>query len=398
MILFDDGQGDLSPLCDLRASFDLRTGALRTFERLERQAGKMIEAMWVDDRLAALTAERHTGAAVNQYPAGDAWLWINGRCHSFEGVGVPQGMNEAIIDATGGVVAARLDRRCAETFTRNGFALPAEVSVRPVSESFLLTRPWHVLQRLRENLLRDAALMPHLMPLQSPGERGVTVVGDHPVCAAETAVVHPMVVIDTTQGPVMIDERAEVRSMSVLVGPAYIGEASIIANHAHLRANTVIGPVCKVGGEVNSCLFQGYANKAHGGYLGNSFVGEWVNLGASTVTSNLKNTYGEIRMKRHADRPAEPTGMTALGSILGDHVKTAIGTRLNTGSCIHTGAMIALSAIAPKHVGPFAFLTDAGEQRYDFDKFCEVAAEVMRRRDEPLTDAMRAALKACYEQ
>jgi UDP-N-acetylglucosamine diphosphorylase/glucosamine-1-phosphate N-acetyltransferase len=220
----------------------------------------------------------------------------------------------------------------------------------------------------------------------------VTVVGHHPVLIGKHTVIHPHVVFDTNGGPFAVDDRAEIRSMGVLVGPGYVGRDTAITNHAHIRGHCVIGPVCKVGGEVNSSIFQGYANKAHSGYLGNSYIGEWANFGADTVTSNLKNTYGEIRLQLDPDGGEEPTGMRNLGSIVGDHVKTAIGTRLSTGTVAHLGAMIAVSSFPPKCVRPFAFLTDQGAEKYDLGKFCQVAATVMGRRKIALDEPMKRRL------
>jgi UDP-N-acetylglucosamine diphosphorylase/glucosamine-1-phosphate N-acetyltransferase len=205
-----------------------------------------------------------------------------------------------------------------------------------------------------------------------------------------------MVVLDTTMGDIVIDEESVIEPFVVLQGPCHIGAHCTIAAHAHIRPFTVMGEHCKIGGEINACVFHGHANKAHLGFLGNSIVGRWANLGAGTTTSNLKNTYGQVAMQRLADAATQPTGMTFLGSIIGDHVKTAIGTRLTTGSCIGTGAMIACSSFAPKFLDRFSFVTDRGMAYYDFQKFCEVARRVMGRRDMTLTQAESDRLAQLY--
>ncbi|MBI1371157.1 MAG: hypothetical protein GC159_00105 [Phycisphaera sp.] len=401
LILFDTGDHRLAPLTDLRAGFELRTGGLTTLERYA--SGGAVDAVFVPQRIAALVAER-IGTPVNTLSDGDAFTFVSGRLTTPAGFDMPDKINTAI--ATVGrsgravIMAARFDRDHADRFVRGRFAAPADVHVHMVDPpARWLDRPYDLIRIYPANLDDDLAAMQsdgrhHI--LDASHLNAVTIVGRHPVMAGDRVTVHPQVVFDTSAGPIAIEDGAEVRSMSVIVGPSYIGRGSVVTNHAHIRAHTVIGPMCKVGGEVNTALFQGYANKAHGGYLGDSFVGEWANLGAATVTSNLKNTYGEVRMQCDPgpDGDAEPTGMTHLGSIIGDHVKTAIGARLLTGSCIHTGAMLAGSGYAPKCAPPFAFVTDdAPGARYDIDRFLAVADTVMQRRDIQLTDAMRAVLR-----
>jgi UDP-N-acetylglucosamine diphosphorylase / glucose-1-phosphate thymidylyltransferase / UDP-N-acetylgalactosamine diphosphorylase / glucosamine-1-phosphate N-acetyltransferase / galactosamine-1-phosphate N-acetyltransferase len=144
---------------------------------------------------------------------------------------------------------------------------------------------------------------------------------------------------------------------------------------------------------VSHTVFQGYANKAHAGYLGNALVGEWVNLGADTNASNLKNTYGTIRVQIVPGGELEDSGQMKLGPIIGDFTRTSIGTRLPTGACLSTGTMLALSTTAPKYTERFAFLTDQGAQRYQIDKFLEAARKAVARRDRTLSAAEEARLR-----
>jgi UDP-N-acetylglucosamine diphosphorylase / glucose-1-phosphate thymidylyltransferase / UDP-N-acetylgalactosamine diphosphorylase / glucosamine-1-phosphate N-acetyltransferase / galactosamine-1-phosphate N-acetyltransferase len=379
----DDGAGDLSPLCDLRASFELRTGAVTTLERLTRQIGRPPSALFVPESLRTVMAGRYR-LPVNTLPAGESFLVVNGRWSAIDRK-LPDQVNRAIVDSAGAVVAASLDRAAA-------LHLPAfspQLRKVPADDARLLGRPWEILDHCERNLAGDlAALAANIEAVAGDTSRCITTVGVAQVFAAPGATIHPHVVFDTSAGPVVIDAGATVRSMAVMVGPVYVGPGSIICNHAHIRAGTIIGPQCKVGGEVNASVFQGFANKAHSGYLGNSFVGEWVNLGADTVTSNLKNTYGPVRMQTDRSGNPQPTGRQFLGSVIGDHVKTAIGTRLLTGSCIHTGAMVAVSGFAPKCVDRFAFVTDEDHRPYTLDKFIEVARAVMERRGLRLDEAV----------
>lgn len=398
LILFDDGGGKLSPLCDLRASFELRSGALTTAERLTEQFGKHPAALAVPTDMAALTASRHP-EPVNQIPAGERFMVLNGRWTRLEQL-LPDQMNSALIAPDGTVLAALLDRISADRFVKTGGRLEDRIKTTRVEKAeALLSRPWHLLQQANVNLDIDLVILAKRMnPLNGEPSPRVTVVGPHPVLIGKGTVIHPHVVFDTNGGPFAVDDGAEIRSMGVLVGPGYVGRGTAITNHAHIRGHCIIGPVCKVGGEVNSSIFQGYSNKAHSGYMGNSYMGEWSNFGADTVTSNLKNTYGEIRLQLTPGGTEEPTGMRNLGSIIGDHVKTAIGTRLSTGTVAHLGAMIAVSAFPPKCVKPFAFLTDQGDEKYDLGKFRQVAQTVMGRRQMELTPALRDRLAQLHSR
>src|SRR3954462_4173874 len=133
---------------------------------------------------------------------------------------------------------------------------------------------------------------------------------------------------------------------SVLKGPCYVGPHSQVKPLTVVHAGTSIGPMCKVAGEINNSIITAYTNKSHEGYLGDSYLGEWVNLGAGTTTSNLKNTYGPVRLRMGKTTEVE-TGRRHLGSLIGDHAKTAIGTRLMTGSYVGYCTMLASSTLPP---------------------------------------------------
>ena len=152
------------------------------------------------------------------------------------------------------------------------------------------------------------------------------------VYVAPTAEVQPFVCIDTTGGPVTIDEGAVINPQTRIEGPAYIGPKSMIVG-GKIREGCSFGPVCRVGGEVEESIIHGYSNKYHDGFLGHAYVGEWVNLGALTTNSDLKNDYGSVSVTLDGRNPIN-TGSTKVGSLIGDHTKTSIGTLFNTGSYV----------------------------------------------------------------
>lgn len=246
---------------------------------------------------------------------------------------------------------------------------------------------WDLLRHLPEMLARDIRAL--ATDISSVAPDGVTVIGDKSaVFIEEGAKLEPLVVVDTTGGPVMVRRGASVAAFTRLVGPCFIGfESHVLGGRV---TGCAVGEVCRVHGEVSNTIFLGHANKGHDGFVGHSILGRWSNLGASTVTSNLKNTYGAVQLWTPTGQ--RDTGMQFLGTLLGDHAKTAVGTRLMTGTVVGTAANVVADGLPPKVVAPFAF----GDTVYRLDKFLEVAERVMGRRHVALGAAGRAWLTDVY--
>jgi len=224
-----------------------------------------------------------------------------------------------------------------------------------------------------------------------PIPSGSIVLGDAGLVVCLDARVEPGVVFDTRHGAVVLTEGVEVRSGTRLEGPLFVGPGTILLG-GQLR-RSAFGPQCRVHGEVSDTTMIGYANKSHDGFLGHSVLGHWVNLGAGTITSNLKNTYGEIRLELPGERIE--TGRTNLGSLIGDHAKTAIGTLLPTGAVIGTGAHIFGAGAVPKQVAPFAWGSD-GRNRLELEGFVRIATRVMPRRGIAMSPERERSLRALY--
>jgi UDP-N-acetylglucosamine diphosphorylase/glucosamine-1-phosphate N-acetyltransferase len=222
---------------------------------------------------------------------------------------------------------------------------------------------------------------------------GCIVLGDPSLVVCLDAVVEPGVVFDTRKGAVVLTEGVEVRSGTRLEGPLFAGPGTMLLG-GQIR-QSAFGPQCRVQGEVSNSVMTGYANKAHDGFLGHSVLGAWVNLGAGTITSNLKNTYGPIRLDLPGGRVE--TGRTFLGTLFADHAKTAIGTMLGTGTAIGAGANVFGPGEVPKHVPPFAWGSTGGERLAE-DGFLRIAARVMARRQITLTPERERSLTALYHR
>lgn len=228
---------------------------------------------------------------------------------------------------------------------------------------------------------------------RDPVPAGSIVLGDPALVLSRGALVEPGVVFDTRGGAVVLEAGVEVRHGSRLEGPLYAGEKCRLLG-GHIRASA-FGPRCSVKGEISSSVFLGYANKSHDGFVGHSVVGHWVNLGAGTTTSNLKNTYGEVALEVAGLRIA--TRRQFLGTLFGDHAKTAIGTMLSTGTVVGAGANVFGSGAVPKYVPPMAWGSDGRVQMTE-EGFLKVAERVMPRREIAFTPERRASLAATYRR
>ena len=394
MIIFDDGLGQLGPMTDLRASFEVRTGVLTTAGRIAAHRPRSLAGYWVPDHLKDVLIER-ANAPVNHLPDEEVVYCVNGRWAMPDPDLKLKVSQAATEEATGHVVAAMLRRADAEYFLTTG-QLHERVETQAIGDRLLYKYPWDVLSIINKTITYDL-LNVRMVEAHVPSEVA-TITGEHPVEVHHAAKLYPNVVLDAEQGPIAINERAVIRPGAVICGPCSIGRDSTVVDHALIKPNTVIGPACKVGGEVGGTIFQGYSNKGHDGHLGDSWVGKWVNFGAGTTNSNLLNTYSEVAMRLDTQGPIHKTGMTFIGAIVGDHVKFAINTRIMTGTLIGTGAMIATTAPPPMVVRPFAWLTDRGEQMFRFEKFLGTAKSMMARRDREPSEAYIQAMRDLHEQ
>lgn len=232
----------------------------------------------------------------------------------------------------------------------------------------------------------------HLSGERDAIPRGSTVIGDPGGVVLHGASVEPGVVFDTTLGPVVLESGVDVKAGTRLEGPLWVGANTRLLG-GPIRCST-IGPRCVVRGEMTACVLLGYANKAHDGFVGHSVIGRWVNLGAGTITSNLKNTYGPVRLDV-AGTTIE-TGLQNLGSLIGDHAKTAIGTQLGTGTVVGAGANVFDAVRPPRYVPPFAW-GGSGDARMTKEGFLRIAERVLPRRDVAVDEATRSALGRIYD-
>ena len=213
-----------------------------------------------------------------------------------------------------------------------------------------------------------------------------------------SAHLEPGVILVAEDGPIYIGAGATIEAGSILKGPLAICEGAVTKMGCRIYGGTTVGPVSKVGGEVSNTIFHSYSNKAHDGYMGNSLVGQWCNMGADSNTSNLKTNYGLIYLEDWNTRQAYDIGFQFFGSVLGDHSKTAINAMLNTGTMCGVCSNIFLSQFTPKHIPSFSWLTDAGNSTYRFDKAVEAMKAMMARRDIEFEPGYQSMMKHLFDQ
>jgi UDP-N-acetylglucosamine diphosphorylase/glucosamine-1-phosphate N-acetyltransferase len=206
------------------------------------------------------------------------------------------------------------------------------------------------------------------------------VVGNKKQIFIEKGAVVEASILSTKNGPIYIGKDAEVMEGSVVRGPFALGEHSALKLSTKIYGPTTIGPHSKVGGEVNNSVIFGYSNKAHDGFLGNSVIGEWCNLGADTNNSNLKNNYGNVKLYNYKSRKNEDSGLQFCGLIMADHSKSGINTMFNTGTVVGVGANIFGGGFPPTHIPSFSWGGAEGFETYKLDKMFETTQRVFDRR------------------
>jgi len=371
------------PFAGIRPICELRAGAHLIRERWENFLGTEAAGIFALPHLA--------GFPEPGLPPVEARRAVSGPAVIGSSTFAPRGLASALPDTPARLVHGGITV---------GWAVPAGTTWNgPVANAHavevqgVLLRGVHDLITALEQLLREDAVK--LLSGDSDAvPQGSIVVGDPAWVAVHEAMVEPGVVFDTRNGPVVLESGVEVRSGTRLEGPLWVGSNTRVVG-GPIR-NSAIGPWSVVHGEMSTTALLGYANKSHYGFVGHSVLGRWVNLGAGTTTSDLKSTYGPVRL-RIGDVDLE-TGHQFLGSLIGDHAKTAIGIMLDTGSVIGAGASVFDCVRAPKYVPPFAWGGGgSASERMTQQKFLDVVERVLPRRDVQVTDAMRSYLTRAYE-
>ncbi|HRD40516.1 MAG TPA: GlmU family protein [Bacteroidia bacterium] len=260
----------------------------------------------------------------------------------------------------------------------------------------LIEHVWDIFKKNGEAIQLDFSLLTKGRKSQVLSKSN-TVIGKRNQIFLEKGAKAEAAIFNTTSGPIYIGKNAEVMEGSVIRGPFSLGEESALKLSCKVYGPTTIGPHSKVGGEVNNSVIFGYSNKAHDGFLGNSVLGEWCNLGADTNNSNLKNNYGDVKLHSYATGKNEDTGLQFCGLIMGDHSKSGINTMFNTGTVVGVGANIFGGGFPPTHIPSFTWGGAEGMETYRLDKMFETAQRVFERRHLNLEAEDKKILEHIFE-
>jgi UDP-N-acetylglucosamine diphosphorylase/glucosamine-1-phosphate N-acetyltransferase len=388
--LYDDVRArGFQPFALTRPAGELRAGALLVRERWARALSAPIAGVLTSPHLAGFAENGSPRVLEPTTMAPGSWL-VNAR-FAPSLAPAPQG---DVLEADGRVVAVRVSDPT-NTDVGDGQAtleMLAPRAARSAIEGWWMDDVWDYIRHLVDMLAADIPLLGAGISAGAP--KGAIVVGKHRVFVERGAVVEPSVCFDTSEGPIFLRAGSHVQAFTRLIGPLYVGEHSILTTDR--IAASSIGDTCKVHGELSNSILLGHSNKGHDGFVGHSMIGRWVNLGAGTITSNLKNTYGQVQL--WTPEGTRDTGMQFLGTLFGDHVKTGIGSRLTTGCVLGAGANVFGGTVLPKAVAPFSWGETGSFESYQIDKFLETAERMMARRNVALEDGMRAQLQVAFEQ
>jgi UDP-N-acetylglucosamine diphosphorylase/glucosamine-1-phosphate N-acetyltransferase len=393
IVFEDDGLGGFGPLTALRHASQLRWGTKTILESIAENVSDATDVgLWGREGVSEVTRES-TGKDYNEKAEGTVLL-VNARARPGQGLLELCSKRTPFAAVDGGaLVAARADLASFQPGVVSAGAV-AKLTRRvdrvdPPADS-LFRGYWDL---VRTNGLAVAAQAPKGEQPFPPPEGALAKGAPSNLWVDPSAEVEPNVVLDARLGPVIVEPGATVESFSRLTGPCYLGPRTRVFG-ARVGGGTSVFEGCKVGGQVENSVIMAHTNKAHHGYVGDSYVGEWVNLGAGSTFSNLKNTYGGVKVAAGGKRVE--TGMLHLGPAIGDMSKISIGSLVYAGKFVGIGSHVA--GLAPGDVPSFTYF-DGGSGRQvelELDSVIETQRRMMERRDRTLTRAEGRLIRAAF--
>ncbi|MFA5097361.1 MAG: GlmU family protein [Candidatus Margulisiibacteriota bacterium] len=364
LVFEDTDRKKLLPLVYMRKVYDLKCGILTLKEKTEAYFGK--------------TNFHFT-------------VFVNGRVLADDELvsSVKACKSPCLLLQDGVLIAAVIENKIAEgidiekPLDQKAFE-KLELDKRTV-KARLITYPWDLVHNNAKEIISDTELLRLKSSNLRTGQMiiGVNMTNKRDIFIGRNAVIKPGVLIDAEEGPVVIDDGVRILGNAVVMGPCYIGKESMIKAGAKIYGGTTIGPHCKIGGEVEASVFHGYSNKQHEGFIGHSYICEWVNLGADTNNSDLKNNYSSVKVQINGQQI--DSGNLFVGLFMGDHSKSGINTMFNTGTVVGVSSNIFGPGFPSKSIPSFAWGGASGFVEYGIDKAIETARAVMKRRKVEMT-------------
>jgi UDP-N-acetylglucosamine diphosphorylase/glucosamine-1-phosphate N-acetyltransferase len=411
IVLFEDLKSDvrLFPLNVLRPSWEIRSGMGCLREWIQEIADPRRVILHSRARLNANSA-RLAGSKETKLDPNRETLFINGRVLTIRATkeSAQVNLSQTVVDEDGiPLLALRSGKQALEILKLPGTEL-ANSLVQEVGETSTEI-PGYAIRYARfswDYMVQTPTLLQRQLEVGlSTGEMagaralrenviGGSIVGDGPVYVGSDTKIWPQVVFSTEDGPIWIGSSVEIEPHCFLKGPLCIGDFGRVKAGTTLYGGSSFGPHSRVAGEISHCVFQGYANKQHAGYLGNSFLGKWVNLGAETVGSNLRNDYENVKVK--VGGKLVESGERFIGLIAGDHTKTGINTMFNTGTVVGIACNIYGSDFPTRYIRSFQWGGASGFRTVPLERTLESAQIAMSRRGQELSAEEAALLRVHY--
>ena len=386
--VFEDGlASNFLPITYTRATFDLQAGIRSILENILSGFTNPDVSLIVRPFIADITAQRYPGFNVNPQSIEEG-LWINGRM-LFKSQEIKNAIESkgTLFYKDDSLAMVYLSEEAGTKWMKEGGPVEVDLGsgmpkaeISPTEFRFL----WDMGLDMGNLITEDFQEIYGKGEIAGKVYQNVSIVDEKSVYVAPSAVVKPGVVLDAEGGPIIIDDDAVVMANAVVEGPVYLGKGSRIKIGAKVYENTYIGPVSKVGGELEASIIQGYTNKQHEGFMGHAYLGEWINIGADSNNSDLKNNYGSVKV--WVNGKVIDSGSLFVGLIMGDHTKTGINSMFNTGTVVGVGCNIYGSGYPTKYIPSFSWGGAAGFQDYRLDKMLETAKAVKNRRKLELTN------------
>ena len=404
----DAGYQNLFPLTVTKPIYNLRMGTSTLFEKFNHFFSYANITLHCRDYLKRILKETYHDYPINTINTGTPCLFINGRVimteELFAELQETAPEKNTLYTYQGQVVATYVRGDLLESLRSMLNSTPTSKELieklrtktvtKELDSAYLISNLWDILAYNQDILVQD--FYRNTTPGIVKGNLSTysVIYNENNVFIDHNTTIEDFVLIDATHGPVYIENNVHIESHSRLEGPLYIGENTRILG-GKIKGST-IGRNCKIAGEVSASVIQSYTNKAHGGFIGHSVIGEWVNLGAYTTTSNLKSNYSGISLLLEDQRIE--SGQTFIGSIIGDHVKTGIHTTLNTGTIIGLGSVVYDSGYHDKFIPLFSWGTPGNYTAHQLDKFFTTAEQMMKRRNKKLTDGEKELYEFVYQR
>ncbi len=393
----------LLPLVYLRPTYELRCGILKLKDKILRHFPGAKVTLHARSYLAEYLAERYPQYEINSISS-DECVFINGRVLAEKDflekidLNTPQDVlyvnGEFIVAAkVSGSKLNDLKNSLHDLFTISDFdgLIKRQVDVK------LIHYPWDLVNNNAKQIEEDFEYLTNNVEKKINGKiyDGVYFINKDSIYIGEGTKIKPGAVLDAENGPIYIGKNVKIFPNAVIEGPAFIGDSSAIKIGAKIYEGTSIGEVCKVGGEVEASIIHSYSNKQHEGFLGHSYLGMWVNIGADTNNSDLKNNYGSVKV--YINGELVDTGSQFVGLVMGDHSKSGINTMFNTGTVVGVSCNVFGSDIPPKYIPSFSWGGADAITTYDLERSLEVAKRVMARRNMVMSAAEEKLFRKIFD-